>query len=213
MRTYVRSHSLLALLVMLVTFGTAEPASATEKLSYNYGSAVYFQSDDLEGISVMTSGQAQKNVRLMFDYRYTDVDNGVTGFDLTSQAVFAGAGYMFRQLDKADFIVDVGAYFANLELEADGVDFENKDGGAFIGLRARILAAQRFEVEPYVRYSNSLERGADSTVFDFGVEGRYYITRRVAVHATIEDSDFYGETMYGFGVRFGQQYDRFNFND
>ena len=35
MRTSIRSHSLLALLVILVTFGTAEPASATEKLSYN----------------------------------------------------------------------------------------------------------------------------------------------------------------------------------
>ena len=69
MRTPVRPHLLLALLVALVTFGSAEPASATEKLSYNYGSALYFQSDDLKGVSVMTSGQVRETVRLTLDYR------------------------------------------------------------------------------------------------------------------------------------------------
>ena len=211
MRTPVRPHLLLALLVALVTFGSAEPASATEKLSYNYGSALYFQSDDLKGVSVMTSGQVRETVRLTLDYRHADVDTETPGFDLTTRALFGGAGYMFRQLDKADFIIDVGAYFADVELETPIGDTSNQDAGAFIGVRARILAARKLEVEPFVRYINSLESGADSSVFDFGIEGRFYISKNVALHASVEESDFYDQTMFGLGIRFGQQRDRFNF--
>ena len=71
MKTSLRSHLLLALLVMLVTFGSAEPVSATEKVSYNYGSASYFLGDDVQGAQILASGQAHKNLRLVFDYRYT----------------------------------------------------------------------------------------------------------------------------------------------
>ena len=170
MRTSLRSHFLLGLLIALVTFGSAQPASATDKVSYNYGNASYFYGDDMSGVSILASGQASKNIRLIADYRYTDVDTDVSGLDITSHGGFAGVGYMFRQLDRADFIVDVGGYFASVEAESGGTSAKAKDGGAFISVRGRILPAKRFEVEPYVRYYHTLESGGDSDGFDFGFE-------------------------------------------
>jgi len=211
MRTSIRSHLLLGLLVAIVTFGSSEPASATEKVSYNYGSASYFQGDDLKGASILASGQAAKNIRLSFDYRYTDVDSGVSGLDLNSHGAFAGVGYMFRQVDWADFIVDVGGYFASAEAKFNGASAKAKDGGAFVSLRSRMLPANRFEVEPYVRYYHTLDGGGDSDGFDFGLEGRFYFSNSVAVQAIVEESDFYNETVFSLGIRFGQQRDKFNF--
>ena len=209
MRTSARSHFLLGLLVVLVTFGSAEPASATDKVSYNYGNASYFYGDDMSGVSILASGQAHKNIRLTLDYRYTDVDTDVSGLDVTSHGGFAGVGYLFRQLDWADFIVDVGGYYARVEATAFGSSAHTSDGGAYTGVRARMLPVNRVEIEPYVRYFNTLKSSGDG--WDFGLEGRFFFTKNIAVHASVEESDFYGETIFGLGLRFGQQRDLQNF--
>lgn len=211
MRTTLRSHLLLGLLVALVTFGSAQPVQATEKVSYNYGSVSYFYADDLDGVSILASGQARKNVRLTLDYRYSDVDTGVSGFDVSSHGGFAGVGYMFRQLEWADFIVDVGGYFARVEAELAGTSAKASDGGAYTSLRARILPANRVELEPYVRYYNTLDSGADSDGFDFGLEGRFFVTKSLGLHLSVEESEFYDETVFALGFRFGQQRDLQNF--
>ena len=216
MKTSLRSHLLLALLVMLVTFGSAEPVSATEKVSYNYGSASYFLGDDVQGAQILASGQAHKNLRLVFDYRYTDVDVDVAGVDVSSHGGFAGVGYLFRQIEWVDIIADLGGYFASVEVDVDFLDDSTtiKDGGAFAGLRARILPTSRLEVEPFVRYFHSLEDGqdqGDNDGWDFGIEGRYFLGKNFALQASVEDSDFFGETVFSLGFRFGQQRDPKNF--
>ncbi len=211
MRTSVRSHLLLGLLVAIVTFGSAEPVKATEKVSYNYGSASYFHGDDLKGMSILASGQARRNIRLSLDYRYADLDTNLSGFDVDSHAAFGGVGYMFRQLDWADFIVDVGGYYAKVKADLGGVSDSANDGGAFVSLRGRMLPMNRVEVDPYVRYYHTLDSGGDSDGFDFGLEGRFFFTKNLAIQATAEESDFYDETVFSLGIRFGQQRDLQNF--
>ena len=213
MRTSLRSHLLLVLLVALVTLGSAEPASATDKISYNYGSAAYFMSDDLKGVSILASGQARKNVRLLMDYRYSDFDTDVANLDVTTHAIFGGVGYMFRQWAKGDVIVDAGGYFARVKADFGATETEADDGGAFVSLRARIVPANRIEVEPYVRYFHTLDSdpGVDDDGFDFGIEGRFFFSRSLAVHASVEESDFHDDTVFSVGFRFGQQRDLQNF--
>ena len=200
--------------IALTAAMAAAPAGATDKISYNYGSTFWLTGDDFEGVSVLASGQVNRSVRLSLDYRFSDVNTDVTSVDVDAHTAFAGAGWMFRQWDKADVIVDLGAYFARVKAKPAGLESSTSDdGGAFLSLRGRILAAARVEVEPYVRYYHTLENldVGDEDGFDFGLEGRYYFRDNLGVHLGVEESDFYNDTIFQLGVRFGQQRDLQNF--
>ncbi len=208
-RADLRPNFRLTLLAALVSFGSALSVSATEKVSYNYGSAAYFAGDDLQGANILASGQVRRNIRLTLDYRYADFDTDLSNVDVTTHTVFAGAGYLFRQLDWADVIVDAGGYFARLNLDAAGADINVNDGGVFTSVKARILPMNRVEIEPYVRYFHTLESNGDG--FDYGLEGRFFFSNNVAIHGSVEESDFYDETVFSLGFRFGQQRDLQNY--
>ncbi|MEM7218210.1 MAG: hypothetical protein AAF515_07595 [Pseudomonadota bacterium] len=209
MRSPLAIARLTAPAVALVCLTLAAPALATQKLSYNYGTVGYVGSGDIVGVSAYSSGQINRNWRTTGEYRYTDDDATATA-DVKAHTGFLSLGYMVRTLPRADILLDAGMFFTHVRAEfATGGNAKGNDAGMFGSLGFRWIIGERWEVEPRVRYYHTLEDSGDG--WDIGLTGRYYLMENLGVYVSIEDSDFWNETLFQLGLRFGEQRDLQNF--
>jgi opacity protein-like surface antigen len=168
-----------------------------EGLSYSYLEAGYLNTD-LDESSETVGGWGLKGswefVDNWFAYgRYADQKTDVRGGEIKFQPWDIGLGYAWPLAEQTDIYGTVG--YASVDLDvptAAGIRNTNDDGYT-LGAGIRTRFAESFEVEGTFKYQNLSDYGDE---FDFGVQGRWYITDMFALavgyNAGDETSTFYG---------------------
>lgn len=168
-----------------------------EGLSYSYLEAGYLNTD-LDESGETVGGWGLKGswefVDNWFAYgRYADQKTDVRGGEIKFQPWDVGVGYAWPLAEQTDIYGTVG--YASVDLDvptAAGIRNTNDDGYT-LGAGIRTRFAESFEVEGTFKYQNLSDYGDE---FDFGVQGRWYLTDMFALavgyNAGDETSTFYG---------------------
>ena len=172
-------------------------AAQAEGLSYSYLEAGYLNTD-LDESSETVGGWGLKGswefIENWFAYgRYADQKTDVAGGEITFQPWDIGVGYAWPIAEQTDIYGTVGYASVDLDVPSFAGIKNTNDDGYTLGAGIRTRFAESFELEGTFKYQNLSDYGDE---FDFGVQGRWYITDMwalaVGYNAGDETSTFYG---------------------
>ncbi len=185
-----------ALLGVLLFPGVNQAA----ELGYTYVEAGYAETElddvdaDGEGYFVAGSVALAPNWHIVADYATADLDAGGGPVDVDVDTLSVGFGYNYPINERADFIGRLLYVQSDFEIDTPGASIEGDDDGYGLQARLRGEVVERLELEGGIDY---VDLGDEETTLV--VEGRYFLTDRLAIGAALESGD--DATAYGVALR------------
>lgn len=174
----------------------ATSATYADDFAYDFVDIGYERSNPIDAGSLSGSYQLDDNIRTIAGLGFASA-GFVDVFTLN-----AGLGYIFRPSETVNVVVDAGLNYFNID-----TPFTDSNGeiGVFGSVKARVLIAPNFELEPNIGYTTPFDNDFNIDDFTFGVDARYYLSEWVAIQGGIGGSTATDDASFNIGFRFGRQ--------